>query len=135
MVQYTSTRMVLTLTLSVVLQIVSSTLHMTTLFFNCENCSDLESFGVYIRFSGNSAPSTGRMVSGSSLSTCPWAFGVLSQSRNPEKSLIEILSGKYSRVFSFDEVPDDPTLVRSAAANLDIEQLDSSGSNITKVFP
>ena len=49
-------------------------------FILCENCSDLESFGVYIQFSGNSAPSTGRMVSGSSLSTCPWAFSVLIKS-------------------------------------------------------
>ena len=40
-------------------------------FVLCEICSDLESFGVYIHFSGNRAPSTGRMVSGSSLNTCP----------------------------------------------------------------
>ena len=105
-------------------------------FIICENCSDLESFGVYIQFSGNRAPSTGKMVSGSSLSTCPWAIGVLNKTRNSNKSLFEILNEEYSCVFSFDEVPDNPTLVRSASARLEIDQLDSySESNITKVFP
>ncbi len=104
-------------------------------FILCENCSDLESFGTYIQFSGNRAPGTGMMVSGSALSTCPWAFGVLNRSINPDKSLFEILSEEYSSVFSFDEVPDDPTLVRSASARLEIEHLDSYESNITQVFP
>jgi transcription initiation factor TFIID subunit 2/histone acetyltransferase MYST3 len=104
-------------------------------FILCENCSDLESFGTYIQFSGNRAPSTGRMVSGSALSTCPWAFGVLNRSTNPDKSLFEILSEEYSSVFSFDEVPDNPTLVRSASARLEIKHLDSYESNITQVFP
>ena len=104
-------------------------------FVLCENCSDLESFSVYIRFSGNRAPGTGRMVSGSALSTCPWAFGVLNRSTNPNNSLFEILSEDYSSVFSFDEVPDNPTLVRSASARLEIEHLDSYQSNITQVFP
>ena len=104
-------------------------------FVLCENCSDLESFNVYIQFSGNRAPGTGRMVSGSALSTCPWAFGVLNQSTNPDKSLFEILSKEYSSTFSFDEVPDNPTLVRSASARLEIKHLDSYQSKITQVFP
>ena len=106
-------------------------------FLTCENCSDLNSFNVYIQFSGNRAPNTGMMVSGSSLSTCPWAYGVINKSRNPDQSLFEILNEEYSSVFSFDEVPDNPILVRSAAASLEIEHLDSfvNESNITKVFP
>ena len=104
-------------------------------FVVCENCSDLDTFGVYIQFSGNKAPDTGRMVSGSSLSTCPWAFNVLTQNRNSNLSLFEILHKEYSSIFSFDEVPDNPTLVRSAAASLEIDHLDFSESDITKVFP
>ena len=42
-------------------------------FIVCEDCSDLDSYGVYFKFSGNSAPGGGSMVSGSSLVTCPWA--------------------------------------------------------------
>ena len=104
-------------------------------FSLCENCSDLESLGVYIQFSGNRAPSAGRMVSGSSLSTCPWAFGVLDQSRSRNKSLFEILNEEYSSVFGFDEVPDNPTVVRSASARLEIEHVGSYESNVKKVFP
>ena len=104
-------------------------------FVVCENCSDLDSFGVYIQFSGNRAPDTGRMVSGSSLSTCPWAFDVLNQNRNLNLSLFEILYEEYSSVFNFDEIPNNPTLVRSAAASLEIEHLDFYESEVTKVFP
>ena len=104
-------------------------------FVLCENCSDLESFGVYIQFSGNRAPSTGRMVSGSSLSTCPWAGDLLRRNRYPNLSLFEILNKEYSSIFSFDEVPDNPTLVRSTSARLEIERLDSYESGIIKVFP
>ena len=105
-------------------------------FVLCENCSDLESFGVYIQFSGNRAPAAGRMVSGSSLSTCPWAEDILWRHRDSNQSLFEILNEEYSSVFSFDEVPDNPTVVRSASARLQIDNLDSySASNSTKVFP
>ena len=122
--------MVSTLTSLVVLSTVSYDNYVL-----CENCSDLNNLGVYIQFSGNRAANAGWMVFGSSLSTCPWARDVLRTNRDPNLSLFEILNEEYSSVFSFGEVPDNPTLVQSASARLEIELLNSYESNITKVFP
>ena len=89
----------------------------------------------YIQFSGNRAPDTGKMVTGSSLRTCPWARDVLRRRRDSNLSLFEILNEEHSSVFSFDEVPDNPTLIRSASARPEIEHLDSNVSDIIQVFP
>lgn len=101
-------------------------------FILCENCSDLNSSGVHIKFSGNRAQFSGSMVSGSSLATCPWAKSLIAKN-GLDKSLFEILAEEYPEVFDFDQFPDDQTLVRSVAAKLSIEYLYSS--DIIEVFP
>ena len=103
----------------------------------CEDCSDLDNYGVYVKFSGNSAASGGSMVSGSSLFTCPWAYKFIVRENMLDltQSVFEILNQNYSNVFSFDQPPNKPALVRSTAATLKIAHLTESNSNITKVFP
>lgn len=103
-------------------------------FILCENCSDLNSSGVYIKFSGNRAQFSGSMVSGSSLATCPWTQSLIAKN-GQNKSLFEILAEEYPLVFDFDQFPNDPTLVRSAAAKLRIEHPFSDDSDVIEVFP
>ena len=98
----------------------------------CENCSDLDSYGVYIKFSGNFAPSGGSMVSGSSLLTCPWARGFLFRRTEP---IFEILDQDYQEVFSFDQPPNNPTIVHSVSARLNVDLFTESNSSIPEVFP
>ena len=102
-------------------------------FILCEDCSDLDSYGVYIKFAGNVAPYSGDVVSGSSLSTCPWAYSLRTK-YGLNRSVFEILYQEYQDVFDFDVPPNDPTIVRSAAARLEIEKLESN-SDIIEVFP
>ena len=103
----------------------------------CEDCSDLDSYGVFIKFSGNSAASGGSMVSGSSLITCPWAYNFIFRENvtRLNQSVFEILDQNFSNVFSFDQPPNKPALVRSTAANLRVDHLSDSNSDVAKVFP
>ena len=102
-------------------------------FILCENCSDLNSSNVYVKFLGNVAPfGSGSMVYGSSLATCPWAQNL--RSENPKLSVFEILDKQYKNVFDFDQTPNDPALVRSTSRNLRIK-LEDSDNNVTEVFP
>ena len=101
----------------------------------CNNCSDLDSYGVYIKFSGNSAPSGGSMVSGSSLITCPWARSLLFRRTDVLESVFEILDRNYQEVFSFDQPPNNTALVRSVSARLEVDPLTDSNSSIIEVFP
>ena len=102
-------------------------------FILCDNCTDLNSYGVQIKFSGNRAQFSGSIVSGSSLATCPWAQSLIEE--NSQRPLFEILAEEYPDVFEFDEPPNNPTLVRSIAAKLKIEVLASNDSKTTEVFP
>ena len=104
-------------------------------FIICESCSDLNDFRVYIKFSGNIAPS-GSMVWGSSLATCPWAVSLL-LNNSQNQSLFEILDKDYYQVFDFDQPPNDPSLVRSTASRLivSVESTRQNSNNVTKVFP
>ena len=108
-------------------------------FVLCEDCSDLDSYGVFIKFSGNNAPSGGSMVSGSSLVTCPWVRDLIfsKQISGSFVSVYQILDQNYPDVFSFDQPPDNPSLVRSFPGKLKVDLLtDSNSSNaITEVFP
>ena len=103
-------------------------------FVVCENCSDLNEYGVYIKFLDNFAQYSGSMVSGSALLTCPWAYDLL-QREDQNRSVFEILYEEYPEVFDFDEPPNNPRLVQSAAAKLEVQRLDESDSNIYEVFP
>ena len=104
-------------------------------FFICEDCSDLNSFGVYIQFSHNVAPYSGSMVYGSALRTCPWASSFI-QRDDFNRSVFEILYDEYPNVFDFDQRPDKQTLVRSSAAKLSISvPLNDSETNAIEVFP
>ena len=103
-------------------------------FVVCENCSDLNEYGVYIKFLDNFAQYSGSMVSGSALLTCPWAYDLL-QKEDQNRSVFEILYEEYPEVFDFDEPPNNPRLVQSAAAKLEVQRLDESDSNIYEVFP
>ena len=113
-------------------------------FILCDNCSDLESYGVYIKFFGNTAHSGGSMVSGSSLATCPWIVDLLleqAKSGNSDTEAIsfvfEFLNDNYRNVFSFDEPPNNPSLIRSISYRLKVKLLNDSNSSsvITNVFP
>ena len=75
------------------------------------------------------------MVSGSSLFTCPWAHNLIANVIGLDQSVFEILYQNFSNVFSFDQPPDNPALVRSTAASLKIDHLTNSNSNVTEVFP
>ena len=104
-------------------------------FFICEDCSDLNSFDVYIKFSHNVAPYSGSMVYGSALRTCPWASSFI-QKDDFNRSVFEILYDEYPNVFDFDQRPDKQTLVRSSAAKLNISvPLNDSETNAIEVFP
>ena len=107
-------------------------------FILCEDCSDLNSYDVFIKFSGNFAPGGGSMISGSSLITCPWVFGLFfKQNFSTFGSVYELLNRYYPDVFSFDQPPDNPSLIRSISAKLEVDLLNdsSSSSAITEVFP
>ena len=103
----------------------------------CDDCFDLDSYGIYVKFSGNVAASGGSMVSGSSLFTCPWAYDLIVREDMLDltQSVFEILNQKYSNVFSFDQPPNKPALVRSTAASLKIDHITDSNSSVAKVFP
>ena len=106
-------------------------------FFTCENCSDLNSYGVYIKFSNNTANS-GSMVSGSSLATCPWAENLLHNDET-NRSVFDILNQDFPNVFDFDRPPNDSSLIRSSADRLVVEDQDNVyrdvNSNVTSAFP
>ena len=105
-------------------------------FLVCEDCSDIDNYGVFIKFLGNEAQFSGSMVLGSALATCPWTASFRAEISNSSSSnsLFGFLNKNYPSVFSFDEPPLDPTLVRSVAATLIIDTLNSSLDNI-EVFP
>ena len=103
-------------------------------FIVCDNCSDLNSYGVFVKFQGNVAASTGSMVSGSSLVTCPWAQK-LRERDNFRRSVFEILANDFPNVFSFDQPPNNSMVVQSTAARLDIDYEYTDNMSITEVFP
>ncbi len=113
-------------------------IHFTYDNFNlCEDCSDLNRYGIFIKFSGNTSPSGGSMVSGSSLITCPWAYDLIVRDNvlGLDQSVFEILDQNFTNVFSFDQPPSKPALVRSTAARLIIDHLSESNSKVARVFP
>ena len=102
----------------------------------CEDCSDLDRYNVFIKFSGNTSPSGGSMVSGSSLFTCPWAYDLIVRDNMIiDQSVFEILDQNFTNVFSFDEPPNRPALVRSTAARLIVDHLFETNLNVIQVFP
>ena len=103
-------------------------------FFICEDCSDLNSFGVYIKFSGNEASDSGSMVYGSALRTCPWAYSFIEKD-DFNQSVFVFLYDEYPKVFDFDQRPDNQTLVRSLAARMNIVPINDSETNAIEVFP
>ena len=65
-------------------------IHFTYNNFNlCEDCSDLDNFGVFIKFSGNTAAAGGSMVSGSSLVTCPWVYDLIANAIGLDQSVLK----------------------------------------------
>ena len=104
-------------------------------FIVCDNCSDLNSYGVYIKFLGNVAAYTGSMVSGSSLATCPWVQQLREKDKS-NRSVFEILAEDYPSVFSFDQPPNNSMVVQSTAAELSIDyNYTDDGLNVAEVFP
>ena len=103
-------------------------------FIVCDDCSDLNSYGVTVKFKGNAAAYTGSMVSGSSLATCPWAQQ-LRKRDNFYRSVFQILAEDFPSVFSFDQPPNNSMVVQSTAARLDINYKDTDDANIVDVFP
>ena len=75
------------------------------------------------------------MASASSLFTCPWAHNLIANVIGLDQSVFEILYQNFSNVFSFDQPPDNPALVRSTAASLKIDHLTNYNSNVAEVFP
>ena len=101
-------------------------------FVVCDNCSDLNSYKVYIKFLGNRAAFAGSMVSGSSLATCPWAQQ-LRESDNFNRSVFEILAEDFPTVFDFDRPPSNSTYIQSTAARLYTDN--DSSINKLQIFP
>ena len=103
-------------------------------FIVCDNCSDLNSYDVYIKFLDNEAAYTGSMVSGSSLATCPWAQELRERDKF-NRTVFEILAEEYTNVFHFDQPPINSTFIQSTAASLNISYEYYDGSRIIEVFP
>jgi hypothetical protein len=105
-------------------------------FIVCDNCSDLNSYGVIVEFQGNVAAYAGSMVSGSSLATCPWAQQ-LRKRDNFNRSVFQILAEDFPSVFIFDQPPNNSMVVQSTAARLDINNYYEYTDNmsIIEVFP
>ena len=106
-------------------------------FIVCDDCSNLNSYGVIVKFQGNVAAYTGSVVSGSSLATCPWAQQ-LRKRDNFNRSVFQILAEDFPSVFIFDQPPNNSLVVQSTAARLNInnnypEYTDST--SIIEVFP
>ena len=88
-------------------------------FVICNNCSDLNSTGVYIEFSNNMAP-YGSIVYGSALQQCPWAVPLHQQYEN--LTIFEVLDRHYPNVVNFGS--SDPLgnqNVATSPVQLDIE--------------
>ena len=106
-------------------------------FIVCENCSDLNSYNVYFKFTGNTAAHTGSVISGSSLITCPWAQPLI-KNGGPDRSLFDILIEDYHNIFDVDQPESNSTsnLVQSMSSRLQIVELTPYTTNgTTDVFP
>jgi len=66
-------------------------------FVICNNCSDLNSTGVYIEFSGNIAL-YGSIVYGSTLQQCPWAVPLQQQYEN--LTIFEVFNRHYPNIIN-----------------------------------
>ena len=89
-------------------------------FLFCNNCSNLNEFGMFIEFSGNVAPSGG-IIYGSALEFCPWAQPL--KEKYPNTSVVDILHTYYPNVFSFDRGPRGAENVITTSTQLVIEDL------------
>ena len=101
-------------------------------FVVCDNCSDINSYGVFLKFSNNVAGYTGSLVSGSSLVTCPWARQ-LKENDHLNRNVFEILADEYPNVFHINQSQTSSNLVQSMSAQLVVEDYDRNRR--IKVFP
>ena len=85
-------------------------------FFLCTNCSDINATNAYVEFRGNKAM-YGSYIYGSVLSACSWAYDL--QYRFNNNNTIAILHENFPNVFSFEENPLHPGLVRGFASRLE----------------
>ena len=93
----------------------------------CNNCSNLNNFGVSIEFVGNFAPSGG-IIYGSGLEFCPWAQPL--KKKYPNTSVVDILHTHYPNVFSFDRGPRGVENIMTTPKELVAENLQPSYSVI-----
>ena len=106
-------------------------------FIVCENCSDLNSYGVYFKFSDNVATYAGDLLFGSSLVTCPWAHE-LTENNNFNRSIFAILTQEYPNIFEVEpQQPRVADVVQSMSARLEIESNETplSADGAIEVFP
>ena len=66
----------------------------------CNDCSDLNSTGIYIEFSDNTAP-FGSIVYGSALRQCPWAVPLHQKSLNPLLSTFQLIAYYFPKQYQF----------------------------------
>ena len=98
------------------------------LYFNydtiniCDNCSDLNSTGSFIKFQGNVARSGGQIF-GSAFQTCSWAFDLLTDLNLPfNTSVLELVAERFPNVIDIEvEGPlIDPLNFKTQAQTLQI---------------
>ena len=102
------------------------------LYFNydtfsfCENCSDLNKTGSFIKFQGNTSPSGGQIF-GSAFQTCAWAIDFLVSQQLPLNTpVLPLITEQFPNVIEIDGSLSDPADFRTQSQKLEILNANST---------